>query len=89
MFKRPVVTPVFFRQMVDWFSFDIEILLIAQGLGFKIRSLPIQWENHSESKVRLVSDGIRMLLDLISIKKRVRFTLDISSNEANLSHRKL
>jgi dolichyl-phosphate beta-glucosyltransferase len=71
LFRRHTVAPVFERQTLDGFSFDVEVLLIAQRLGFEIRDLPVQWENSPESKVRLVRDSARMFMDLLLVRRRV------------------
>lgn len=71
LFRRPAVRPVFERQTIDRFSFDVEILLIARRLGLEIRDLPVTWRDSPDSRVRLVQDGLAMLVDLLVIKRRV------------------
>jgi dolichyl-phosphate beta-glucosyltransferase len=71
MFRRQAVRAVFERQTIDGFSFDVEILLIAQRLGFQIRDLPVRWENSPETKVRIVRDSLHMLFDLIRVRRIV------------------
>lgn len=71
MFRSHVVRPVFERQTIDGFSFDVEILLIASRLGFEIRDLPVRWQDSADSRVRVVQDGIKMLVELLVIRRRV------------------
>ena len=51
------------------FAFDLEILMRATRLGYKIAEMPVKIINHAESKINVVKDSIRMLKDVIRIKK--------------------
>ncbi|MCP4644187.1 MAG: glycosyltransferase family 2 protein [bacterium] len=59
---------VFARQTVERFSFDAELLLIAQDHGLRIDELPVRWVNNPNTRVRAVRDGLRMLVDLVRIR---------------------
>lgn len=61
---------LFERQKSDGFSFDVEILFIAQRAGLKISEVPINWTNAPGSKVNLVRDSIKMFLDIIRFRFR-------------------
>lgn len=56
----------------DGFAFDIEALMIASRLGYKIGEMGVKIVNHRESKVHVVRDTFRMLNDLRIIKGKVR-----------------
>lgn len=58
---------VFAKQTIGRWGFDIEILLIARRNGFKIKELPVQWNNMGESKVGLGA-YISTFVDLAKIK---------------------
>ena len=75
MFRKHTVRPIFQRQKTDRFSFDVEVLLLAQELGFKIADSPVRWKNEGESKVNIITDSIRMLVDLFRVKRLVQSTL--------------
>ena len=51
--------------------------MFATRLGFKINEIPVKIINHreSESKVNMLSDSIKMLKDVMRIKKHVKNTL--------------
>jgi len=53
-------------------AFDVEVLLLAQKLKYKIYEMPVKIINHRESKVNPVKDSIRALRDIRKIKKRVK-----------------
>lgn len=67
-FRQECVREIFSRQRLDRFAFDVEILHIAGRLGYRAVEVPIRWLNSPESKVRIVGDASRMLLDLFRIR---------------------
>ena len=74
-FRKKTVKPIFSRQKTHGFSFDVEILLLAEALGYKIDVLPVKWVNAPDSKVRIVHDSLLMFRDLLRMKALVRKTL--------------
>jgi dolichyl-phosphate beta-glucosyltransferase len=56
----------------DRFGFDVEALYLARKLGFRIDELPVICRYHGGSSVSRVSDGVRMLSDVIAIRLRHR-----------------
>lgn len=68
-FRREAAHRIFERQQLDGFAFDIEVLLLAKRLGYRIADLPVEWINSEESKVRLVRDSARMLWDAMRIRR--------------------
>ena len=59
---------------VERFAIDLEILLLAEHLGYTVREYPVSVMTHDQgsSKVNPVKDTLQMLGDLKTIKKRVR-----------------
>lgn len=74
-FRREAAKEIFSRQQLDGFAFDVEILLLAQRLGYGVRDLPVEWINSTESKVRLVQDSWRMLNDALRVRRIVEATM--------------
>ncbi len=72
MFKGDVARRVFPLCEVCGWAFDLEVLMIAEKMGYTVSEFPVKVINHGESKVRLVQDSIKMLKDIQKIKKRVR-----------------
>lgn len=70
LFTESAARFLFERQKSRGFSFDVEILFIAQRAGFKIAEVPINWTNAPGSKVRLIRDSAKMLLDIIRFRVR-------------------
>ncbi|MBI5209046.1 MAG: glycosyltransferase family 2 protein [Elusimicrobia bacterium] len=73
LFTARAASEVFRRQTVSGFGFDVELLSIAvRSLGFKVKEAPVVWTDSPESRVRLLSDPCRMLLDLLRVVWNVR-----------------
>ncbi|MBQ4556476.1 MAG: glycosyltransferase [Clostridia bacterium] len=76
-FSGKAAEAVFSKCETNSFAFDFEAIMFASRLGFKINEIPVKIINHreSESKVSMLSDGIKMLRDVMRIKKHVKKTL--------------
>ena len=74
-FTAEACRAIFARQRLNGFAFDVEVLLLARGLGFSIQALPVQWLNSPDSKVRMVQDSVRMLGELLWVRRLVRRSL--------------
>ncbi len=72
LFARGAAHEVFSRVTVGSFAFDCEALAIARTLGLRIHEVGILWRNHPDSRVRPVRDSLRVLLDLLRIRWRMR-----------------
>ena len=75
-FRAQVAREIFVRQQIDGFSFDVEVLLLAQAMDFVIVEVPVHWSNSPESKVHVVGDSLKMLLDLLRMRQMVRVALE-------------
>ena len=54
---------IFQKSKINGWSFDLEVLVIANKLGLKIKEVPIVWRNDSQSKMNF-SSMIGMLRDI-------------------------
>lgn len=68
VFEHNAAKQIFSRQKTRRFSFDMEILTIAQSLGYQIKEIPIRWEYTADSKLRAFRDSLKTLFDLFYIK---------------------
>ena len=67
-FTKEAAKKIFLQQKIQRFGFDVEILYIAQKIGYKIKELPVSWTNAPNSKVNIFTDSLNMLIDLFKIK---------------------
>jgi len=70
-FRRDAARAIFGRQQLDGFAFDVEVLLLAEKLGYATRELPVRWINSPDSRVNIVRDSARMALDAIRVRRLV------------------
>ena len=71
-FRGEAARNIFAECETDGFAFDFEVIKIAQAFGYKIGEMPVKIINHRESKVHVMSDAVKMIRDVIKIKKRVK-----------------
>jgi dolichyl-phosphate beta-glucosyltransferase len=67
-FKRQAARVIFQQQRLNGFSFDVELLYLAQKAGYSIKELPVVWINSPLSRVRPLHDSFHMLVDLWRIR---------------------
>ena len=69
LFKGTLARDIAAQMRVDGFAFDVEMLYLARRSGYRIKEVPIVWENSPLSRVSPVTDSFKMLFDILSIKK--------------------
>ena len=67
-FKQEPAKLIFERQKIDGFCFDVEVLFLAQKMGYRIQEVGVRWRNSPKSKVHIFLDPIKMFLDLFKIR---------------------
>ena len=72
LMDRDRVRPLLEKMVVDGFACDVELLFLSARFGLSVVDVPVVWINAAGSKVSLVSDPIRMLLDVLRVRWRFR-----------------
>lgn len=67
LFKKDVAKNIFKKLTIDRWGFDIEILVIAKCLNYKVKEKEVEWINDPNSKVKLI-DFFKTFKELINIK---------------------
>ena len=67
LFRRDAAQAVFSRQRIEGFGFDVEDLMIARTLGFKVIEVGVRWANVEGTKVSLAS-GLRSFSDVFLVR---------------------
>lgn len=67
LFSAASARNIFSRTKINRFGFDIEALALAKKIGYKIKELPVVWNNPGDSKVSLKS-YFGVLRDLFKIQ---------------------
>ncbi len=71
-FRAGVAEDLFRRQVLDGWSFDVEVLYLAEHSGYKVVEVPIDWYYRHESKVSALPDAYRMLRDIFRVRANMR-----------------
>ena len=66
-FTKKAAENIFPKCKINRFAFDPEFFMIAKKLGYKIKEIPVYWENDPESKVKF-KWMVNMGIDLLKIR---------------------
>jgi len=70
MFRKDVIRPLWEKVETPGFGFDLEVLFLAQQMGYHIKEAPVTWTHVDNSKIHLVKDSCRMVGNIFEIRKR-------------------
>jgi len=80
MFRRGPAGRLFALSHEDGYLFDIEILALAQQLGYRVAEVPINWADRPGSRLHLWRDAGKILTGLQRVRRRLkRLRLDYDS----------
>lgn len=68
LFEGKVGRKLFATGVVDDWSFDAEILFLAQKFDHSIKEVPVAWQNDPRTKVNMIKDGLKALNGLVKIR---------------------
>lgn len=66
-FTRRAARDVFSRQRIDGYMFDVEILRLAQVLGYRVKEVGIRWQDDGDSRLELIAGNWRNAKDILKI----------------------
>jgi glycosyltransferase involved in cell wall biosynthesis len=67
LFEAGAAREIFARQLLDGFGFDVEVLYIAQHLGFRAIEVPVRWNDAAGTKVSLWR-GLKAFSDPVRVR---------------------
>jgi glycosyltransferase involved in cell wall biosynthesis len=67
LFRADVAQAVFSRQRLERFGFDVEVLYVADRLGYEIVEVPVRWNHAEGSKVGMMS-GLQAFVELAEVR---------------------
>ena len=68
-FRRQAALEVFGRARLNGFAFDAEVLFLAHRLGLRTTEVRVRAEERAGSKVQLAVDALRMLRDVLRVRR--------------------
>jgi glycosyltransferase involved in cell wall biosynthesis len=69
-FRHDVGRDLFARQQIDGYMFDVEILYLAVGSGYRLAQVPVRWRDDGDSRLQLVAGNLRNAADIFRIRFR-------------------
>jgi dolichyl-phosphate beta-glucosyltransferase len=69
-FRLAVCQPILESARVVGFGFDVELLFLAAQAHLRIREIPVRWNHHDGSKIRMLHDSWRMLREILAVRRR-------------------
>jgi len=69
LFTGDAARLLFSRQIIDDFSFDLEVLFLAKKFGLSITEVPVTWIDAPGSKVDAAKVAVKFLADLVGIRR--------------------
>ena len=70
LLRGDVARRLFAALTVDRYAYDVELVWLAQRLGYRVVEVGVEWRNDPASRVHLLRDGTGMLLDLCRFRLR-------------------
>jgi dolichyl-phosphate beta-glucosyltransferase len=71
-FRGDVARDIFRRQRIDGYMFDVEVLCLAERLGYRVRQIGVRWRDDGDSRLQLVAGNWHNLVDLFRIRFSTR-----------------
>src|SRR5690606_24040353 len=68
MFRAEVAEELFPLQTLNGWSFDVEVLFLAQKRGYRIVEVPINWYYKANTRIHPIRDSIDMFMDVLRIR---------------------
>lgn len=72
MYRHPIIRPLWGNIRLDGFGFDLEVIFLAQRMNYKIKEVAVNWKHVEHSKVNLIKDSWRMLVNIFQIRSWYR-----------------
>ncbi len=67
-FTRNAALKIFTKAIIDRWAYDDEIMFLAKKFGFRIKEVPVEWENRKDTRVKFKDVVFGTPKDLLMIK---------------------
>jgi dolichyl-phosphate beta-glucosyltransferase len=71
LFRGEAATAAFSRQSLEGWTFDIEVLAIARGLGYSVTECGIVWNNRADSRLSMRRVIVPVVRELLRARRHV------------------
>jgi hypothetical protein len=80
-FRSDVAHLIFSASHIDGFAFDVEIFHLVERHRLSLAEVPVTVENSERSTVKIVRDGLRLVVDIVRVRwwaQEGRYVSDVS-----------
>ena len=74
LFRGAVAQVLFEDLRTEGFAFDVELLLLARRRAYRVTEVAINWADQPGSKVGVLTDGPRMVMQILAARRRLSRT---------------
>jgi dolichyl-phosphate beta-glucosyltransferase len=67
LFRKEAAKEIFSQLKTEGFAFDVEALMIARKLGYRIAQVPVVWINCPDSRVHMIKSSLKMLTEMFKL----------------------
>ena len=67
-FRSDVARLIFSASQIDGFAFDVEIFHLVERHRLSLAEIPVTVENSERSTVKIVRDGLRLVVDIVRVR---------------------
>lgn len=67
-FRSDVARLIFSASQIDGFAFDVEIFHLVERHRLSLAEVPVTVENSERSTVKIVRDGLRLVIDIVRVR---------------------
>ena len=71
--ERSQAQRIFSISKINRWSYDVEVLYLAQKSNLNVYEVSVSWSNDKSTKVKIIKDAVRSFIDLIRIKLKRYF----------------
>lgn len=71
-FRAGAADRIFADVKATGWAFDLEVLALATIDGYSVLEVPIEWENHEDTRLKMSRDWIAIGLEMLRIKWNIR-----------------
>jgi dolichyl-phosphate beta-glucosyltransferase len=68
LFRARAAEALFAEQRIAGFAFDVEVIGRAERTGFHVAEVGVRWRERPGSKVRVLRDGLKMVVDVLRLR---------------------
>lgn len=71
-FRASTAKLLFHLSSIQGLAFDVELLALAQRIGYQIAEVPVRWDMVAGGKINMMTDPFAMTRDVISTRRKLR-----------------